>query len=81
MTQRGRFREYQQVKLKHSRTAVSDYPVTQLDIPRAVTTDDRGVIVHFHTPSGTAFIVEFFDDQGQTVDLLDLTEDQVEPYE
>jgi hypothetical protein len=72
---------YQYVRLKHDRTAVSDHPFTQLDVPRAVTTKDQGVIVLVHDVEHPGYEVEFFDTNGKTVDLLTLAEEEIEPEE
>ena len=76
----AKFEEYQQVKLKHSRTTVEDRPFTELDVPRPVTTDDFGIIVDVIDVQHPGYWVEFFNDDGKTVGLLSLYEDEIEPY-
>jgi hypothetical protein len=39
------------------------------------------VIVDVHDVQGPGYIVEFFDADGNTVDVLTVTEDEIEPYE
>ncbi|HMA34470.1 MAG TPA: DUF4926 domain-containing protein [Chloroflexia bacterium] len=80
MAQYARFEEYQQVRLKHNRLAISDHPFTQLDVPRAVTIRDRGTIVDVHDVKGPGYEVEFFDAHGNTIDVLTLAEDEIEPW-
>jgi hypothetical protein len=81
MPQYARFDEFQQVRLKHDRASVSDHPFTELDVPRAVTTDDIGIIVDVHDVERPGYTVEFFSIDRKTVDLLTLAEDEIEPCE
>ncbi len=52
----------------------------QLDVPRPVSTNDRGVVVDVNDVKGPGYEVEFFSADNYTVDLLTLTEDEIEPY-
>lgn len=76
----AKYDEYQYVKLKQDRPSVSDHPFTQLNPPRAVTVDDVGIIVDVTDAAQPVYIVEFFDSNGHTVDLLWLLEHEIEPY-
>ncbi|HUP27948.1 MAG TPA: DUF4926 domain-containing protein [Chloroflexia bacterium] len=80
MMRYAKFSDYQQVKLKRNRASVSERPITNLDVARAISTSDRGVIVDVHDVEGPGYEVEFSDDDGNTVDLLTLAEDEIEPY-
>lgn len=80
MNKYARFNEYQPVRLKRSRPSISDQPFTSLDTPRAVTTNDRGIIVDVHDVEEPGYEVEFFDSDGNTLDLLTLVEDEIEPW-
>jgi hypothetical protein len=81
MPRYAKFNEYQHVRLKHDRPTVSDHPFTFLEVPRAVTTKDPGIIVDVHDVEGPGYEVEFFDADGQTLDLLTLFEDEIEAWE
>jgi hypothetical protein len=81
MPRYARFEEYEQVRLKRNRSTPSDHPFTQLDMPRAVTRGDRGVIVDVHDVEHPGYEVEFFDTEGHTVDLITLSEDEIERWE
>jgi hypothetical protein len=80
MAKYARFQEFQQVRLKHDRPSMSEHPFTQLDIPRKVTTSDRGIIVDVHDVERPGYEVEFFDDD-KIVDLITLHEYEIEPWE
>jgi hypothetical protein len=77
----AKYDEYQYVRLRRDRPAVSDHPFTQLDVPRVVTTEDHGIIVLVHDVEHPGYEVEFFDANGTTVDLLTLAEEEIEPEE
>jgi hypothetical protein len=77
----AKFTEYQQVRLKRDRPGVSDHPFTFLDQPKAVTATDLGIIVDVHDVEQPGYEVEFFDADGHTLDLLSLTEDEIEAWE
>jgi hypothetical protein len=77
----AKFTTYQLVRLKHDRPAVSEHPFTGLEHPRAVTTKDTGVIVEIYEVPMLGYEVEFFDADGYTLDLLTLTEDEIEAWE
>ncbi len=80
MAEYAKFAEYQQVRLQHNRRTISDHPFTQRDVPKAVTTTDRGIVVDVHDVEQPGYEVEFFDADGNTVDLLTLAEDEIEPW-
>jgi hypothetical protein len=75
----ARFEEFQEVRLKHNRP-LSVRPKTNLDVPRAVTRRDRGVIVDVHDVEKPGYDVEFLA-EGHIIDLLTLREDEIEPWE
>ena len=77
----AQFDEYQQVRLKQDRPSVSEHPFTALEAPRAVTTRDVGIIVDVYDVERPGYTVEFFDGEGNTLDLLTLNEDEIEPWE
>jgi hypothetical protein len=77
MPKHAKYDEYQYVKLKQDRPSISDHPITQLETPRPVSTDDIGIIEDVHSKQ-PVYIVEFFS-QNLTVDLLWLLEDEIEP--
>ena len=80
MAQYARFAEYQQVRLKHNRLTISNHPFTQLDVLRAVTTTDRGLVVDVHDVREPGYEVEFLDADGSTIDVLTLAEDEIEQW-
>jgi hypothetical protein len=81
MPRYAKFNEYMEVRLKHDRPGLSDHPFTELDVPRPVTTNDLGIILEIYDLQPPGYTIEFFDAEGRTVDLLDVHEDQIEPWE
>ena len=75
------FEDYQQVKLKEDREAISNNPFTELESARPVLASDRGVIVMVEDEQTPVYQVEFFDANGRTVDVLEVREDEIEAWE
>jgi hypothetical protein len=62
------FNEYDDVRLKKG----APTPESYLTGARPVTHEDRGVVVYDYHAYPPAYIVEFFDSQGRTVDVVDV---------
>lgn len=77
----ARLDQYQQVRLKQDRPSVSEHPFTALEVPRAVTVSDVGIIIDVYDVERPGYEVEFFDGVGNTIDLLTLNEDEIEHWE
>lgn len=75
----AKFDEFQHVRLKGDRPSVSEFPSTNLDTPRAVTTKDQGIIVDVHDVERPGYEVEFFDIHGKIINFLTLREEEIEP--
>jgi hypothetical protein len=76
----ARYEEFKTVRLKQDRASISDHPFTFLETPRPVTRSDRGVIMMVHDVERPGYEVEFFDLDDNTIDLLTLREDEIEPW-
>ncbi len=81
MGEYAKYEEYQLVRLKADRPGISEHPFTLLDQPQTVTRNDCGVIVLIHDVELPGYQVKFFDSENNTLDLLTLTEDEIEPWE
>jgi hypothetical protein len=79
MRKYAKLKEFQVGKLKSDMKYCSRLPLTQLEIPRAVITEDQGVIVDVHDVEDPGYEVEFFDASGKIVDFLTLHEHEIEP--
>lgn len=78
MRRYAKFDEYEKVRLREDKEEISECPFTQLDIPRAVTRKDTGIIVMVHDVDHPDYEVEFFDETHHTVDVLTVHESEIE---
>jgi hypothetical protein len=76
----AKYDEFENVRLKHDRAGISENPFTELETPRPVTANDRGVIILVHDEELPAYEVEFFDVDGKTIDVLEVNEDELERW-
>ena len=81
MPRYARLAEFAEVRFKRGPVTVSDWPLTQLPVSRAVTTADRGLIVDVHDVPQPGYDVAFFHAETRTVDLRTLSKDEIELWD
>ena len=78
MNKFARYKEFDKVKLKQDRPKVQEPAFTQLKEPRAVRVTDPGVVMLVYDVPDPGYEVEFFNEEGETLDVITLQEDEIE---